>query len=361
MKKIALLTFHRAYNYGARLQAYALFRKLELWGHDCLVVRYETPSQMAQYKIFQPDFSLIGILRNVRNILNYYANKKRKACFDDFSDTNCRYTNIVTNKRQLQRLLNQYDVVLVGSDQTWNIKEKAFDDVYFLPFDIKGKKVSYASSAGDDVKTWSDEEKLRIANNLRGFESLSIRENSGKEMLRQNGIDAVQVVDPTLLLTKYDWENVQSCNIVHDEKYILYYSVKSTDFSVQFVKHLSSITGLKVIAIHPQNSFELNSGFIRKIEMGPDGFIEYISKAKYVVTTSFHATVFSLIFNKMFFCPTKNDRIIDLLQKVNLLDRVVTSNDDSFLLEKEIDWRSVAGKLDGLRNESENYLKMALR
>ena len=360
MKKIGLITFHRAYNYGARLQAFALFHKLKLWGYDCTIVRYETPMQISQYKTLQKDFSLIGILRNIRNILNYNKNKKRQSCFDEFSNKFCDFTSVVCNKQQLQKLLNQFDIALVGSDQIWNIKEKKFDDAYLLPFSLKSKKISYASSTGDDIDIWTDEEIRIIVSNLKEFKSVSIRELSGKNMLASKGIFAYQVLDPTLLLEKLDWDQVKSDKIKYDEEYILYYSVKASDFSVDFTKHLSSKVGLKVIAIHPQNSYEIKSGFIRKFDIGPEGFIEYISKAKYIVTTSFHATVFSIIYSKQFLCPTKNERIIDFLKKLNLLDRVVESNEDYYKANQSIDWEFVHKRLSFLKQESLNYLETAL-
>lgn len=361
MSKIALITFHRSYNYGARLQAYALFHKLANMGEDTVIIRYETSIQMSQYRILQPDFSVVGILRNFRNLMSLYILRKRQACFDYFSDLNCKYSEIVIDKEQLQKLLNTYDVALVGSDQIWNIKEKAFDDAYLLPFPLKSKKISYASSTGDDIKMWTAEEIDEVSNRLKDFNYVSIRESSGKEVFTSKGISICQVVDPTLLLTKLDWDKVKSHILDPNEEYILYYTVKATKFSVEFVKYLSNVTRLKVIAIHPQNSLEFKSGFIRKIDIGPDGFIEYISKAKYVVTTSFHATVFSIIYNKRFFCPTMNDRIVDLLNKLGLSKRIVRNSADIFENDTDINWELVMYNLSILQSKSINYLENAIK
>ncbi|MBO5014259.1 MAG: polysaccharide pyruvyl transferase family protein [Bacteroidaceae bacterium] len=358
---IALLTFHRAYNYGARLQAYALYKKLCQMGEKCVIVRYETPEQVAQYKTFQMDFSILGIMRNIRNLIIYRVYYKRRQCFDRFSNNYCEYSEIVRDKHRLHNLLNSFQIVMIGSDQTWNVMERAFDDAYLLPFELSGRKISYASSTGDDLHLWSESDIDKMVTHLSDFSYISVRESDAIEMLKLKGIQACQVVDPTILLNKEEWDYVKSHTIISEDEYILYYTVKATDFSVKFVQKLSRVLGIRVIAIHPRNKLEFNSGFVRKIDMGPDSFIEYISKAKYVVTTSFHATIFSIIYNKPFLCPTTNQRIVDLLGRLCLSKRLVSSLSDISTMDEQIDWEMVTDNLQSLRIMSEEYLKNAIK
>lgn len=326
-----------------------------------MVVRYEPEHHAKQYKMFQNDFSLMGIMRNLRNLLNFRVYKKRFRRFDQFPSSNIKYSCLVKDLKQLRELLDSYDIVIIGSDQTWNLKERSFDEAYLLPFKLRAKKISYASSTGDNLQFWSDEEIRRVVTSLKDFDHVSVRESDAAATFISHGVDVAQVVDPTLLLSTAEWNLLKSQTITSDDEFILYYTVKATDFSVQFVKKLSILSGLKVIAIHPQNSLEFSSRFKRIIDIGPDGFIEYISKAKYVVTTSFHATVFSIIYNKPFLCPTQNRRIVDLLEKLELAPRVASTMADIVNMNKPVDWKKVNNNLSSLVSISEEFIYNAIR
>lgn len=281
--RIALLTIHYAYNYGAMLQAYALQKYLENQDISCEIINYTSKKQMLEYKLFHFDLNVIGILRNIRNLLTLSTQLKRKKEFEKFKKENFHLTPVLSTIDDLETMISQYDICIVGSDQTWNIHLNAYDDVYLLPFKTKTIKAAYAPSMGDKLSKFSNSEFYQIAQRINDFKYISVRENEAAQHLQSYVNKHIEVViDPTLLLSCVDWNVIAQKSIKKvvelKEKYILFYTVKSNSQVVRFCKQLSKHLKLKVICIHPYNQFEIGFHVTRDIAIGPAEFIDYFSR-----------------------------------------------------------------------------------
>ena len=213
------------------------------------------------------------------------------------------------------------------------------------------KKNSYAASFGfkEVPKSLKDIYKDRLMN----FNNISVRESSGVNIVdKLTGKKAIKSIDPTLLLEKEEWEKLAMKP--RAEKYVLLYEVnKASKENYQLAKKIAKEKGLKIIAI-TQKFYSLDD--IRAHQTGPRGLLGYIEHADYVLTDSFHGTVFSIIFEKQFiFCknsnPDTNIRMLELLSMTNLSNRQSKENYD-----KTIDWSDVRKNLKQARIESTSYI-----
>lgn len=361
--KIALLTIHYAYNYGAMLQAYALQEYINEQGACCEIIDYVGKRQSEEYKLFHLNKSLVGMMRNVRNLFTLRKQIARKKAFDRFKSGHLKLSEHATIHADVERLLESYDICLIGSDQTWNIHLNAFDPVYLLPFNTKAVKAAYAPSMGDNLTKFTEEELQHIASHIKEFKYISVREEKAQKVLSPY-IDKpiATVVDPTLLLCRNEWDAVEknsASNASTSGKYILFYTVKSDKSVVDYCKHLATETGLEVVCLHPQNQFEIGCQFKRNISIGPAEFISYIKNAELVCTTSFHATVFSVLYHKRLLCPTKNSRVLNLLEHTGLNGCAVDLCNPKYGTEN-MEWETVDDKLQEMRTNSADYIKQFL-
>lgn len=330
MKKAGILTIHSAYNYGAVLQAYATQQTFKNLGVDCDIIDYNVSFVEKDKKFLLLPTSTRNIKNNIRNILqpkNFFARKK---FFKKFIDDNLSLSSKKFTADNIKDVCyDGYDCLVTGSDQTFNVNlNNCRKDLYsyFLPFEFKGKKYSYASSMGEKMHLITEEQSLWIKENLSDFDALSVREPVAAEFIEDLlGVRPEVIYDPTLVLSKNEWNNICDEQNIPNEKYILFYTVLSSSWVVEYVKEISRITGLKVIAAHPQNSFESRSGFKRMSNIGPAQFIGLIKNAELVLTSSFHGTVFSMIYGKAFysFVLGEGNRINNLLSSSNLTYRAI--------------------------------------
>lgn len=366
MKKIRILTFHYAHNYGAMLQAYALQKVLFKGSNDVKFVDYRKRSIENSYKIFKPiRKNIIKWVRDNINSLKYYnLNKKRYKAFNKFMYDKLNLTERINNIKQLENHL-EADIYITGSDQVWNINiVKGLSDMYTLNFKLNNiKKIAYAASVGDAglIVQNADEYKNKISQ----IDYISVRENDAKiELGEIINKDIEVVLDPTLLLTKIDWNNeIEGCSC-EKHKYIVAYVVNPDSEYVKIVNYLSEKTGLKIIHFDLKNP-GYNNVLKSAYTEGPLNFVNYIKNAEYVVATSFHATVFSIIFNKKFFIiPHRKTgaRVINLLRKLDIDGRNFTSLDEfkNINYNFETDWESVEKKLAREREKSINWLNNAI-
>lgn len=367
MKKVGTMTFHSAYNYGAVLQAYALKENIKKLGYDAYVINYGDENQYPIFDLKNKDLSTI--CRNLQNIFYVPKIKRRNINFKKFvSDKLDLYPNKYINDEELKKVADDFYAIVAGSDQIWNNSNKMKDksDTFFLNFDGNFKKISYAASFGDDADSIrKDSEK--IVPWLKDFDAISIRENEGKELLNELGIDSVLTIDPTLLLDKNDWEKLEK-RVNFKKNYILYYSVNSRKYSINVAKKVAKKMKLPVInlVLHPKSAF---SGFKYIIDSAPDEFLNIIHNARFVCTNSFHGTVFSIIYDKPFIAifDEKNGQIVlenrkaTLLKSVGLEDHMITESME-IDIEKFLnyDYTETKKKLKVIREESINFLKKSL-
>ena len=349
--KIGILTFHRAHNYGAVLQAYALQEYLYSLNQKVEFIDYKNRKLLEVYRWFNYyRFKTKRIGRVLEEIKLLPYRKRRYEKFDFF-------INLKLNLSPKNFDLMSYDMIIIGSDQVWNTSlTNGYDKMYWGNFIFRKdcKLISYAASMQDEIK---EESKDDIKKLLSRFSSISVRETSIAECLRSFVCKDVSVVlDPTLLLTKEQWGNLCHNRIVK-EPYLLFYQVRKNDKAKSIAERVAKQLHLKLI--HLSAGIDLHNS-VDVIDSGPIEFVNLFKYANFVVCTSFHGTVFSIIFNVPFYSVLLNDgkdsRAVDLLSKLGLADRGIASYEEKEL-KLEIEWQKVERKLTELKKDSENYLR----
>lgn len=352
--KIGILTFHRAHNYGAVLQAYALQTYLQSLNHTVEFIDYRNEELLNVYKWF--DFNrfktrhLNNIYKELKLIL---PREKRFKKFDEFIN---RYLNLSPKEYSL----NSYDVIIIGSDQVWNTNlTNGFDNMYWGNFKINNncKLVSYAASMQDKIL---NDNISRIKKYLNNFTYISVREDSIAKTLNSITNKNISVViDPTLLLSKNQWNNLCGEKMIK-EPYLLLYQVRKDNKAKRIAEMIAQKRNLRLIylsaGIDKNNSHEVATA-------GPLDFINLFKHADFTVCTSFHGTVFSIIFNIPFCSVLLNDgkdnRVKDLLYKLNLKERGVENYNDAIL--NDINWENVHNCLSILKDNSKKYISHFIR
>ena len=365
--KVGILTVHHSYNYGAMLQAYATEEAIKRLGHAVEFIDYDTTSFISRRKVLLPLTSVGNIFRNIRNILILNKLIKRKRNFEKL------YQQLNISKKHWVNYINtsefEYAVILVGSDQTFSLYLTNNPDEmkpFFLPERTKARKISYASSMGEKINKLTKEDILWISKCLADFDKLSVREVSAQDFIKKNmGILPELVVDPTLLLSREQWlKLITSSRYDTFNDYIAFYTVLSSPDVIRYTQELSLLTGLRVIALHPKTRYEIKSNFEYASDLGPQEFLSVIRNAKYVVTTSFHATVFSIIFHRKFvsILQGEGNRLKSLLNSVDLEERLIEQDRHASLelLEKYIGYDAIDITIERMRERSLNYLKNAI-
>ena len=363
MKKIGIVTFHRAENYGAVLQAYALQQVIKKNQFDCEIIDYRDESIQRPYRLLyirNKDF-----LRNIKDILMsilfFNKNLKRKINFKKF------FKHMTLSKKALNpNQIGEYDIYITGSDQVWNTDIVGnLSDIYTLNFlKDNSKKISYAASIGKNAIDKRFIEDFR--NKISKINKISVREKEAKmELLKIIKNKEIEVVlDPTLLLDENEWENIlNKFNLKSTEQDdILAYYVSPEPEFFKITNELSRKTGLKIIHFGISNK-GFNNVYRNVYGENPIEFLNLIKNAKYVVGTSFHATVFSIIFEKKFFViPHKktSSRITNLLDKLELSERIINNIDEFNDFNKKINYEAVKLKLKTERKKSLDWLNNAI-
>lgn len=362
MSKIATITFHRSKNYGAVLQAVALQKAVIGLGYDNDVIDYEPKARANMYTVIDKSSLKSFIKSTIKTVLHpshaMEINKKNEL-FKSFLRDNLKQTNSL-NKSDLKMLDSQYDKFITGSDQVWNIANNKHDAAYFLDFVSDNMKcVSYAASFG--VNEVEEADKEWYVNNLNHFQAILTREQSGADIVyKLIQKKASVVLDPVFLLEKKDWDKMKAD--AYKEKYIFMYMPTSRAYT--FAKKLSIKTGIPIKYLCYDLVKDKKKDFCGEIifAASPSDFLSLISSAQYVVSGSFHATAFSIIYNKDFYsdAPTKTKtRVSGLLETLGLPERMITSDDmeqSSF-----IDYVNVNNKLVVLRKKSLDILEKILQ
>lgn len=378
MKKTGIITILNVNNYGAELQAFALHHKLKLMGYDNEIINYlyyKNPEYKSE-KLSQPliKTSIKNSLKDlVLKWLDKYSAfkypeiaKKRKQRFDDFHKNNTATSPVYKSYSELYNAKLNYDNYIVGSDQVWNPNNGTNMAPYYLTFAPENaNKVSYASSFGiaNVNQTYYPQYKKWI-NNLS---HISTRESDGVDIIKNiTGKDATHVVDPTLLLSKNEWENLM-VPYEAKEPYILFFIFKKNTYAEELAYKIQKKTGYKIIRVcKNEMPLESDDKILNIRDFGPLEFLGLYSGASIVLTTSFHGSIFSLIFEKPFYTITpasknNNSRQESLMAVVNLKDRLLREGDDVDLDQvNDINFEDVKKKLDKQIGISIEFLKNAL-
>ena len=355
--KVGVLTFHNAYNYGAVLQAYATQELVKSLGHEAEVIDYHNKKVDWAYE--RRKFHLRGFLRNSYRCPLYILEKcffwQRRIAYSKFFR---HYMNI-SDKKHFEGdtcSLNGYDVILIGSDQLWNKKlTGGLDKVYWGQFNASSNSKIVAWSVCMNDVNINEEEMSCIEGYLRSFSAISVREEPLQQFLSSLTDKKVwHTLDPTLMLPKYKWEEL--CRPVKECNYIAVYAVRKENETIAFARKIAQKLNKRLVIIRSYAKWYLSRE--NKECLGPDGFLSYIKNADFVVTSSFHGTVFSILFQRQFVCPKfdGNVRIEDLLRTVGLSNRMIDDWHDAFNLPS-IDYNGLSGDFKVKWNDTLNFLK----
>lgn len=334
--KIGILTFHFAHNYGAMLQAYALKSYLSQQGNDVDIIAYESKFFYRQYKS-SPFVIKKNPLAIVKNFTRYFYKKPQVERFDNFKSD---YLNIdckrLSTQAEVNEVVNNYDIIIVGSDQVWNKNLTNADMVYFGEDATDSTSyVSYAACMGD--YDMSDPHTVEL---VESFKALSVREQDAVETLKSKGIDAQLCVDPVFLCDRDFWRGLKNKSKVNlTEPYILYYSLQEPQALIDRTQQLAQKTGLPVKMIDGKlRARKMNGELLNKI--GPLEFLSLINGAEYICTDSFHALSFSILFGKKVLLEahkktgSRTKQLLSLVGVENTAEVIDCANlDDSRLCE----------------------------
>ena len=380
MKKIALISYHNEPNYGTMLQAYALYKAIYKLGVQSEYISYTSrPCGWLRYWML-----FMNTLKHPSKIVNRLLGKSLFSSdfsffkTDEFSTiidaynkwyqeyvphTSCIYTH-----QNIVSIAKDYSSFIVGSDQTWSpYRNVAFPSFYFnyLQFVAdRDKKNAYAPSFG--TLSLPDEYCKKISKQLMTFKNLSCRERRNAEYLSfQYGISIKTVLDPTLLISPQEWDEV-SRPMQMPSDYILCYILGEKECISKFAEKLGYENNIPVYYILTRPYYLKKNNLLRNV--GPGEFLSLIRNASYVCTDSFHGTIFSINYNVSFFSFTKressevindNDRIQEVLSEFNLSNRF-REDDEYDTTNAKINFTNVNKHLDELRRFSNNYLKTIL-
>lgn len=370
--KIGIITWFTYENYGTKLQAIALQQYLRSLNHEVQLINFNPPERDKVVK------NKSTLLKKLQNKYNRYVQKlaDKKYCkelytrskrFEDIISENCILTDKIRDDSEYINICNQFDVLICGSDQIWN--PNWYHPFYYADFEeIKTPRIAYAPSIGTSYIY--DRVKENVLNSVSKFSSIGIREQTGADAIKELIDKSVEkVVDPTLLLNKEDWKEILNiCTELKDEDYICCYFLGENKKHWNAIYKYAEKHDLDIKIIPQQPAAYMRKGTI-EASAGVKEFVELIANAKYIFTDSFHATVFSVIFNKEFqvferfdskSATSQNSRIYDFLGSVGLEKHLITFDSNDIPDTKNINYEDVNYKLEKEIHKSTQFLREAI-
>lgn len=382
MKIVGIVSCYFKNNYGSMLQAYATKRILDNNNipNETININNNVDfkkgkrkyyiSQAFNFNFIKSKLGMIKMKLDTRinktlgkNVA--IRNKKYKEFRKEFNLS--RSSNTYSDLTELAK--EKYTDIVLGSDQLW-LPVNVVSDYYTLnwvPDYIN--KISYSTSFG--VSNIPKKYKYLYNNFLKRINHLSVREDTGAKIIKEiTDLDAKLVCDPTMLLTKEDWDKIAIKERIIEDKYILCYFLGKNIEHRKFAERLRKKTGYKIVSLnHADEYVKYSDTFcdIAPYDIGPKEWINLVKNAEIVCTDSFHGTVFSLIYNKIFFdfrryssnsrCST-NSRLNSLLKIAEISnERILTGLEDvEKVLDYKIDFQKVNKNIDNYRKKSEEWL-----
>lgn len=366
-------------NYGTSLQGYAMLKKIQQLGYEVEVIHYVKQLSTIQKIKFVANAIRAG---EWKSIVARLTAKRTLKKYPQYAAGIAKRTKAV-NAYKAKKLLPlfhtyvgydalhkgslNYDAVVVGSDQVWtpmSLPNKFFN---LLFVDDSVHKIAYASSFG--VSEIPSFQRKETGLYLDRFYRIGVREERGKEIVEElSHQKATVVADPTLLLTREEWEaEISDARPNESEPYIFCYFLGTNQEARKAANQLRKQTGYKIITIRHMDEYvpeDEQFGDEAPYNVDPNDFVKYISKAAYVCTDSFHCTVFSILFHRQFmtfyrFAATnktgRNSRIDSLFNILGLQDRLYIGNIS--IIGNPIAYDKVDKRLKGLRENSLEFLK----
>lgn len=367
MKQVGYITFHRPVNFGAALQAVALFKTIQSLGGQCHLIDYRNPFFEKKYRALRLPYH-----RNLKSLVWTIArmphNLKLNRGFRRFVRENTDLTAPIQTREKLEQVGSAYDLYITGSDQVWNLDCSGGERAYFLDFVKDRPKNAYAASFGD----WSPEE--GSADLYRGllsdFAHISVRERSGISTVKLlTGKDCIQTLDPTLLLDKDQWNKIvrQTKRQLKSPYVLLYFMAASKQAREQMLavaRQIAKERGCEILLIGGSMHRKKN-GICYVNPTSPYEFVALFRDADFIVTNSFHGTAFSVNYEKGFYSYVRPDlpvegRVESLLDTLGVSERIFSDHQQISDFDQQIDYQKVAPILAAHRQQSMRYLRGVL-
>ena len=369
--KIGIITFHASLNCGSMLQAYALQEVLQdKYKAEVDIINYSNFGQRSYYSKWDIYPKPSVFVNNIKAIPYYKQMNDMRKDYKKFEDDYFNLkTKLIKHRRNLKGIDENYDIIIAGGDQVWNVRCRDADKAYFLSFVDKAKKVAYSPSMGARNINKVALRPQTYKELLKQFDYLSIRENNGQKWLKDlTGIEAPIIADPTLLLNGEEWKSKVKHKKI-EEKFILLYAFSYAnaennkmlaEVSKKYKMPIYIIDG-KQWGIYKLNQF----GIKLWNQSGPEGFISLMESASLVLVQSFHGIVFSALFHKCFWSLRNNviknkddDRAKVILNQTGLENRTVCYENllDIDLLQP-IDYSQVDKNIDIMRKTAFDYIE----
>ena len=352
--KVALITITEGTNYGNRLQNYAVQKSLQKLGITAETLKNKSGSETKNITL---KLKIKKIISRMKHKLINLKNKKiiecRKKIFNQFNEKYITFSNITINNDYKDEKINDlYDYFICGSDQIWNPEFKENAQANFLQFASQEKRIAFCPSFG--VSTVPSERKEEYSNYLKGIPKLSVREEDGAKIIKELiNKEAKVLVDPTLLLSETEWKEIMQVPLnIPKKKYILTY----------FLGNISTERKSKIEKMAEKYNLDvINLGKIDYKEyytIGPSEFLWYVNNAEVVFTDSFHACVFSIIFDKTFYIFEREDKIKPMNSRIDTLLTKFSLQEQKFSKWDKITLHHEYSNVEKvLRDENEKSLK----
>ena len=377
MRRVGILTFHRAINYGALLQAYALQTAISKLSPELSVkvIDYRTHAIEDVYDPLNLHSARLPALDAALWLTRLGRRRENRQNFDAFLDAHVSRT-VPVRREELDGIADEFDAVVAGSDQIWNAEISHGDAAFLLDFvQVKEnvRRVSYAASFGRVSLPEKSQAFFRRNLSSERWDAMSVRESSAAEIVfGLTGSRPQVVLDPTILLSKDDWEGLcRPVKALEGKKFLIIYNQVLPKNLMSFARNLARRSDLKL--------YQLGGGLknpdipiLRGLT--PEQFLWIFRHAEGTIVNSFHGTAFSVIFEKPFFVETTdahgkfNTRIQGLLETAGIRGRDISAEDFADFLDSKndnlhsdnINWHFVQKNLDAARQKSLDFLRSAL-
>lgn len=373
MKKVGIVTYF-GHNYGACLQAYAVQKVVEQFNNESEIINYlpKVNQERKWKRRFKYLFHPFKYLNDKKINLEY---KKRFTIraqkFDKFIAERLKITSEYYEDAQAMNIISsKYDVYTTGSDQLWNPAHHGANKVYLLDF-VDDTKIRLAFSPSIARKTVPEKYKEEFKRMLSKFDYISVREDVNVDTVKQlvPEKEVVHLLDPTFLLYATQWDEILD-KPLFDEPYIFSYLFGDLNYIGEFLEKKAEESGMRVIAL-PYNSRELSNPDIQNyFDAGPSEFVNLIKNASLIITDSFHATAFSINYNKPFYTLLRqeetdidnmNSRFTSILNLLQLESRLIMPGVKfDNVLDDELDYSIANEILKKEREKAMAYLSKGL-
>lgn len=362
-KKIGILTWHYYQNYGSQLQAYALVHSLREIGYDVRVLNYRNPifGQPSFFKTLLHKLSLLlpeSLTYIIPPRLRFPAQRFRRFYNE---------TKLVHSSSELAAQAKAFDAIICGSDQIW--APNVFNPVYFLDFvSSPTKKISFAASIG--LKSIPESMLSKYQELLSTFDSISLREDTGVELLREKcGISSIVVCDPTLLVDGNVWLNIAKKPKYLPSDYVFCYFLNEANNYKETVIKFTQSKELPIVGISANSKDGEWMRDVTKSGIGPKEFIGLVANATYVFTDSYHGAIFSMHFHRPFilfkrFSETseinQNSRIEQLNKYFNLVGNIFSIGKDETASPMRVNQNNFENKRLALKKQAIEFLTTSI-